>query len=81
MSRHENLDSTSNLRPHYDDSHAQDKGQEQYEMQKPWSGREDVWREIREEPDTTAANSSGDATIRKSTKVEVTREFDPYWLA
>ena len=81
ISHHENLDSTSNVRPHYDDSHPQDKGQEQYKMQKPWSGPEDVWREIRAEPGTTAANSSRDARIRKSTEVEVIRDFDAYWLA
>ena len=77
ITHHENLDSTSNLRPHYSDSNPQDKGQEQYEMQKPWSGPEDVWREMRPEPDTTAVNSFGDARVRKTTKVEVTRESDP----
>ena len=79
ISRHEKLDSTSNLRTPYGDSNPQNKGQEQYEMQKPWSGPGDVWREVRAEPDTTAASSSGDARIRKSTQVEVTRESDRYW--
>ncbi|KAM0801902.1 hypothetical protein BDR22DRAFT_145079 [Usnea florida] len=43
MSHQEKSDSTSNLRPPYDGSRAQDKVQEQYELQKPRSGPEDVW--------------------------------------
>ena len=80
ISHHQNLESTSHLRPHYDDLHAQDKGQKRYEMQKPCLGPEDVRRGIRAEPGTRAANSSGDARTRKSTKVEVMRESDAYWL-
>ena len=81
ISHHEKLDSTSNLRPPYGDSSPQDKGHAQYEMQSPLSGPEDAWGERRAEPHTTAAIPLEDARIRKSTKIEVTRESDPYWLA
>lgn len=81
ISRHEKLDSTSNLRPSYGDSNPQNKGQEQYEMQKPWSDSEDVSSQCRVEPHTTVAIPLEDARIRKSTKFEVTRESDPYWLS
>ena len=81
ISRHEKLDSTSNLRTLYGESNPQNKGQEQYEMQKPWSGPEDASSQCRVEPHTTAAVLIEDARICKSTKIEVTRESDPYWLA
>ena len=79
ISRHEQLDSTSNLRTPYGDSNPQNKGEEQYEMQKPWSGSEDVSSQRRVEPYITAAIPLEDATIRKSTKIEVMRESDLYW--
>ena len=81
IGRHKTLDSTSTLRTPYGDYSSREKGEKEYDMQKPWSGSEDVWKDGRGERDKTAAISFEDASICGSTKTEVTQDSDLYLLA
>lgn len=79
-SGHEELGSTSNLRPPYGAAnHHDNNSRADYEMQKPWSGAGDAWGECRAEPETRVASPlEGAHGIRKSTKVEVKRGSGGY---